>query len=114
MTGFTIDEATFRDAYSHTKVRGYVDYDGTWDDEKNSKEDIERTWIVYNYTLTPSEGGEKAIYRECSSEAEAISLVRILNTIFESFVTVEFEPDDDPNTEDVMTYEHQIVTWAYA
>ena len=114
MSGFTIDEKDCYETYKHTKVRGYVDYEGTWDDDEGRARELGQTWIVYNYTLTPSEGGEKAIYRECSSEAEAISLVRILNTIFESFVTVEFEPDDDPNTEDVMTYEHQIVTWAYA
>ena len=41
----------------------------------------------------------------------------MLNSIFESFVTVEFDltkEEIDEGQEEVMTYEHQIVTWAYA
>jgi len=117
MSGFTIDEKDFYETYKHTKVRGYVDYEGTWDDDEGRARELGQTWIVYNYTLTPSEGGEKAIYRECSSESEAIAIVRMLNSIFESFVTVEFDltkEEIDEGQEEVMTYEHQIVTWAYA
>ena len=117
MSGFTIDEKDFYETYKHTKVRGYVDYEGTWDDDEGRARELGQTWIVYNYPLTPSEGGEKAIYRECSSESEAIAIVRMLNSIFESFVTVEFDltkEEIDEGQEEVMTYEHQIVTWAYA
>ena len=98
-----ISESEFNKKYKYGKVRGYVDY-----------EESPETFIVYNQTLTPNEGGDKAIYRVCETESEAIALVRILNTIFESVVTVEFTPVDDPNTEDSMTYEHQMVQWAYA
>ena len=116
MTGFTLDESDFYEAYQYGKERGYVDYDGKWGDDEGAYE-IDKTWIVYNQTLTPAEGGDKAIYRECSSEAEAIAIVRMLNTIFESFVTVEFNltPEEiDEGQEEVMTYEHQIVNWTYA
>ena len=102
----TISEKEFNTKYKHNKVRGHVDYD-----------DNHRTWVVYNYTLTPNEGGDKAVYRVCESESEAIAIVRMLNTIFESHVTVEFDIDDDDReqgVEEVMTYEHQMVTWAYA
>jgi len=115
--GFTIDEEEFRESYQYGKVRGYVDFDGTWDDDEGRKREVGQTWVVFNQTLTPSAGGDKAVYRECSSEAEAIAIVRILNSIFESFVTVEFDLDEEEiadGREDVMTYEHQMVTWVYA
>ena len=67
MSGFTIDEKDFYETYKHTKVRGYVDYEGTWDDDEGRARELGQTWIVYNYTLTHSDGGENAIYRECSS-----------------------------------------------
>ena len=117
----TISEEEFYKKYKYNKVRGYVDYDGRWDDDTNRKEEREhgnyRRWVVYNQTLTPAEGGDKAVYRVCESESEAIAIVRMLNTIFESHVTVEFDIDDDDReqgVEEVMTYEHQMVTWAYA
>ena len=115
--GFTIDEEEFYEKHQYGKVRGYVDFDGTWDDDEGRKRELGQTWIVYNQTLTPAAGGDKAVYRECSSEAEAIALVRVLNSIFESFVTVEFDLDEDDieeGREDVLTYEHQIVSWVYA
>ena len=114
----TISEKEFNTKYKHNKVRGHVDYDGRWDDDTNRKEEGNyQTWVVYNYTLTPNAGGDKAVYRVCESESEAIAIVRMLNTIFESHVTVEFDIDDDDReqgVEEVMTYEHQMVTWAYA
>ena len=118
----TINEDEFYEKYRHNKVRGHVDYDGKWDDDTNQKnmeqwpvEGGYRTWVVYNYTLTPNQGGDKAVYRICESEAEAIAIVRMLNTIFESHVTVEFDKETlTEGEEEVMTYEHQMVTWAYA
>ena len=123
--GLTISESEFYEKFKSGKVRGYVAYDGTFDDEINKKTSdtnenpvLMNTFIVYNTTLTPSEGGEKAIYRECETESEAIAITRMLNTIFESFVTVEFDMDEedmqDETIEETMTYEHVLVQWAYA
>jgi hypothetical protein len=119
----TISEEEFNRKYKYNKIRGHVDYDGAFNDETGQKESIEdmdgiNIFIVYNQTLTPSEGGDKAIYRVCKTESEAITITKTLNSIFESFVTVEFDMDEedmaDETIESVMTYEHQMVTWVYA
>ena len=118
---FTIDEEDFNENYKYSKVRGYLPYDGRYVENEDGdlvKEEIERTYIVYNQTLTPNEGGDKAIYRECETESEAIAIVRMLNSIFTSFVTVDFDMDEedmqDETIEETMTYEHVLVQWAYA
>ena len=116
----TISEGEFIRKYKYNKIRGHVDYDGIFNDETGKKESIDepKTFIVYNQTLTPSEGGDKAVYRVCETESEAITLTKTLNSIFESFVTVEFYMDEedmaDETIESIMTYEHQMVTWVYA
>ncbi len=115
----TISEEEFNRTYKYNKVRGHVTYDGVFNDETGKTETFsEPTFIVYNQTLTPNEGGNKAIYRVCETESEAITLTKTLNAIFESFVTVEFEMDEedmaDATIESVMTYEHKMVTWVYA
>ena len=110
---FTMDEKEFYEKYKFNKVRGYVDYDGRYVDDFQSKEEIDRTYIVYNQTLTPAKGGEKSIYRECETESEAQAIVKVLNSIFTTSVTVDFSDVED-GEEETMTYDHVIVQWVYA
>ena len=117
---FTIDEEEFNKNYKYKKVRGYVNYDARYvrrDSDRGQgdlqeKLEIDKTYIVYNQTLTPREGGEKAIYRECETESEAKAITRVLNSIFTSSVIVNFK--DEEGQEDQMSYQHHIVQWAYA
>ena len=110
---FTIDEQEFNEKYRYNKVRGYVDYDARYDDDLQDKQEIDKTYIVYNQTLTPREGGQKAIYRECETESEAQAITAVLNSIFTSTVIVDFSEVEE-GQEELMSYEHSIVQWVYA
>ena len=110
---FTIDEQEFNEKYRYNKVRGYVDYDARYVDDLQDKQEIDKTYILYNQTLTPREGGEKAIYRECETESEAQAITAVLNSIFTSTVIVDFNEVEEGQDESI-SYEHSIVQWVYA
>ena len=74
----------------------------------------EPPFIVYNQTLTPAAGGSSAVYVQCESESEAQRITATLNSLFSQWVWVQWEPDDDPETEDMTMVELKSVQWVYA